>query len=79
MTTSMPRILSILSYSISGQDQLLLDAQGIVAAAVESVGADAAEVADTGKRNVEQTIEEFPHLVAAEGDLRADWAYPHAA
>jgi len=33
---------------------------------------DAAEVADTGKRHVKETIEELPHLIAAEGDLRAD-------
>ena len=55
-----------------GEDQLLLDAQGIVAAAVEGVGADAAEVADTGQSHVEQTIQELPHLVAPQGDLGAD-------
>ena len=55
-----------------GEDQLLLDAHGIVAAAIESVGVDALEVTDTGQSHVEQTIQEFPHLVAAEGDLGAD-------
>lgn len=72
MTTSRPRILSILSYSISGEDQLLLDAQAVVAAAVKGVGVDAAEVADAGQGHVEQAVQELPHAVAAQGDLRAD-------
>ena len=33
-----------------GEDQLLLDAQGIVAAAVKGVGADAADPAGRGSR-----------------------------
>ena len=41
--------------------------RGIVAAAVESVGADAAEVADTGKRNIEQTIEKLPDVYKRQG------------
>ena len=39
-----------------GEDQMLLDAQGIVAAAVEGVSGDAAEVADAGQGHVEQAI-----------------------
>src|SRR5699024_10846272 len=51
---------------------LLLQAEGIVAAAVERVAVDAAEVADTGKRYVEQAVQELPHTVAAQGNLDAD-------
>ena len=54
------------------EDQLLLETEGVVAAAVEGVGVDAAEVADTGQSHVEQTVQELPHTVAAEGDLDAD-------
>src|SRR5699024_8411297 len=55
-----------------GEDQLLLQAQGVVAAAVEGVGVDATEVTHTGQGHVEQTIHELPHLVLAQGDLSAD-------
>src|SRR5699024_12162054 len=37
-----------------GEDQLLPDAQGIVAAAVEGVGVDALEVADAGQGHVDR-------------------------
>ena len=62
-----------------GEDQLLLHAQGIVAAAVEGVSGDAAEVADAGQGHVEQAVQELPHLVAAQGDLRTDGHAPHGA
>ena len=38
-----------------GEDQLLLDAEAVVASAVEGVGVDTAEVTDTGQSHVEQT------------------------
>ena len=37
-----------------GEDQLLLDAQAVVAAAVKGVGVDAAEVADAGQGRSEE-------------------------
>ena len=46
--------------------------KAVVAAAVKGVGVDAAEVADTGQGHVEQAVQELPHAVAAQGDLRAD-------
>ena len=54
------------------ENQLLLQAEGVVAAAVEGIGVDAAEVTDTGQRHAEQTVQELVHLIAAEGDLHAD-------
>ena len=54
------------------EDQLFLQAEGVVAAAVKGVGVDAAEVADTGQCHIEQSVQEFPHLIAAQGDLDAD-------
>ena len=41
-----------------GEDDLLADAEAVVAAAVESVGGDAAEVADTRQGHVEEPVEE---------------------
>src|SRR5699024_9158410 len=55
-----------------GEDDLLLDAAGKVAAAVECVAVDAAEVTDTGQRHVEETVDELVHTLAAQGDLAAD-------
>ena len=49
-----------------------LDAEAVVAAAVEGVGGDAAEVADTGQGHVEEPVEELPHAVVTESDLHAD-------
>ena len=55
-----------------GEDELLGDAHGEVTTAVEALGGDAAEVADTGDRDGGQTIEELPHTVATQGNLAAD-------
>ncbi len=40
--------------------------------AVEGLAADAAEVADAGDRDADQTIQELVHAVAAQGDLGTD-------
>ena len=55
-----------------GEDELLGHAHGEVAAAVEAIGRDTAEVADTGDRHSGEAVEELPHAVAAQGDLGAD-------
>ncbi len=72
MQMSMPRILSTLSYSISREDQLFLQTEGIVAAAVKGIGVDAPEVADPRQSHAEQTIEELIHSLAAQRDLHTD-------
>ena len=40
--------------------------------AVELLGRQAAEVADAGQRERQQAVEELPHPVAAQRDVRAD-------
>src|SRR6202020_546586 len=55
-----------------GEDGLVLDAERVVAAAVEGAGRDAAEIADAGQRGADQALEELIHDRAAEGDLGAD-------
>ena len=55
-----------------GEDDLLLQTEAVVAAAVEGVGGDAAEVTHAGQRHVEQAVEELPHAVLTQGDLGAD-------
>src|SRR5882762_7004659 len=54
------------------EDDLLAQAERVVAAAVEAFGVDAAEVADPRERDVEQLVEEVPHAAAAQGRLDAD-------
>src|SRR6185437_1850566 len=54
------------------EHHMLLHAHGIVAAAVEGLGVDAAEVAHARQGHGDQTIDEFIHLVAAQRDLGAD-------
>lgn len=44
---------------------MLLDAHGVVAAAIEASAVNAAEVADAGQCNGHQTVEKFVHTVAA--------------
>ena len=46
--------------------------EGVVAAAVEAVAVNAAEVADTGQSNVEQAVNELVHTLTTQGDLCAD-------
>ena len=54
------------------EDDLFLKTHGVVASAVECICGNTAEVTDTGKSNIEQTIEELPHTVLTQGDLNAD-------
>ena len=55
-----------------GEDELLGYTHGEVATAVEALGRNAAEVADTRNCDGNQSIQELPHAVAAQGDLGAD-------
>ena len=52
---------------------LLGEAEGVVTVAVELLVRKSTEVADTWQCHGQQTIEEFPHAVAAQGNLCADW------
>ena len=54
------------------EDQLIADAQGVVAASIKALGRDAAEVADAGKSDGDEAIEELVHRVAAQRDHGAD-------
>src|ERR1700678_1300459 len=54
------------------ENDLLLDAQAVVAAAVEGTGADAPEVPDARNRDAHETIEELVHAVATQRHLAAD-------
>src|SRR4029077_21035028 len=53
------------------EDDLLAQAQRVVAASVKALGADPAEVADARQRHVEQLVEEVPHAAAAKRRLDA--------
>src|SRR4051812_19055467 len=55
-----------------GEDDLLADAQRVVAAPVERVRVEAAEVADARERDRDETVEELPHAVSAQRHLDAD-------
>src|SRR6056297_1197431 len=55
-----------------GEHQLLDEAEGVVAAAVEGRGLQPTEVADARQGHRQQTVEELPHPVAPQGDLDAD-------
>src|SRR5262249_42869326 len=48
------------------------DAERVVAAPVERVEAQAAEVPDARQRDRDQPVEELPHAIAAQRDLHAD-------
>src|SRR6266849_6272415 len=54
------------------KNDLLLDAEAVVAAAVERTARDAAEVADTRDGHCDQTIQEFVHALAAQGHHASD-------
>src|SRR5690606_10086577 len=54
------------------EDDLLLAAHVVVAAAVERTAGHATEVAHARQRDVDQAVEELVHLRAAQGDLAAD-------
>src|SRR5580700_2650147 len=55
-----------------GEDDLLLQAERVVALAVEGLAADALEVARARQGDRDQAVEELPHARAAQGDHRAD-------
>src|SRR5579863_3281402 len=55
-----------------GENDLLLDAQAVVAAAVEGARRHAAEVADARHRDVDQAVQELVHPGAAQRHLAAD-------
>src|SRR5215210_2816988 len=52
--------------------ELLAQSQRVIAAAVERAAGDAAEVADPGQRERREPVQEVPHPLAPERDLRAD-------
>src|ERR1700682_6022515 len=54
------------------ENDLFLDAQAVVAAAVEGARVDAAKIADTGDRDTPQTTQELVHAVAAQRYFAAD-------
>src|SRR6185312_12321100 len=54
------------------ENDLFLDAEAEVAAAVERARVDAAEVTDAGDRDRHEAIEELPHAFAAQRHHRAD-------
>jgi len=56
-----------------GEDELLADAEGVVAVAVEAFGIDAAEVPDPGQGHVDESIEEFVHTPAPQSHPTADF------
>src|SRR4029453_18362553 len=53
------------------ENDLFLDAEAEIATAVERARVDAAEVTDARNRDRDQTIEEFPHALAAQRHFRA--------
>src|SRR5215470_18656471 len=55
-----------------GENDVLLDAERVVAAAVEALRIEAAEVAHAGQRDVHQAIDEIVHARLAQRDLAAD-------
>src|SRR5713226_5256415 len=61
-----PRVVNFRKY------QLIFQSDGVVAAAVESVGRQAAKIAHARQHDVAQAVEKFVHLVAAQRDRAAD-------
>src|SRR5690606_36788244 len=56
-----------------GEHHLLLDAEAVVAAAVEAVGGHAAEVAHARQGDVDEAVEERPHLHAVQRGAQPHW------
>ena len=54
------------------EDRLLGQPEGVVAVAVELLGAQAPEVADAREGDRDETVEELPHAVAPHGHVGAD-------
>src|SRR5688572_28009060 len=55
-----------------GEQQLILEAERVVAAAVEALGRNPAEVADARQRHRDQAVEELPHALTAQRHHRPD-------
>src|SRR5688500_19190484 len=53
------------------EDDLLADAERVVATAVEATRRHAAEVTDARQRDVAEAVEELPHPLAAQRDHHA--------
>src|ERR1700761_3116010 len=68
-----PHSLGLVVVDLDKHD-VLFQAHGVVALAVEAVRLDAAEVAHAGQRHRDKAVHEFVHLVAAQRDLHADRA-----
>src|SRR5690554_5762677 len=54
------------------EDDLFLDTHAVVATTVEGLGIQTTEVTHTRQRDRQQTIQEFVHLLTAQGYLDAD-------
>src|SRR5436190_630274 len=54
------------------EHHLLGEAEGVVAPTVELPRVEPPEVTDTRQRQGQQAVEELPHPVAAQGDVRPD-------
>src|SRR3954470_2580617 len=54
------------------ENDLFLDAEAEVAAAIERARVDAAEVTNAGNRDRHETVEELPHALATQRHHRAD-------
>ena len=54
------------------EDQLLLDAKSVISSSIKGVGVNTAEVTDTGKCQIDKSVKELVHAVAAKGDFAAD-------
>src|SRR5207245_3335335 len=55
-----------------GEHELFLQAERVVAAAVEALVGNALEVADARERNRHELLEEMPHALTAESHLKTD-------
>src|SRR6516162_7652646 len=54
------------------EHQLILETQGVVAAAIESIRGQPAEVTHAGQHYIAQPVEKFVHLLPAQGNRTAD-------
>src|SRR5690606_2824512 len=54
------------------EDDLLLHTHAVVATTVEGLGIQAAEVTHARQGDGQQTVQEFVHAIAAQGDLDPD-------
>ena len=55
-----------------GENELFLDAEGVIASAVEGIAIDASEVADARESDIHELIEEIIHTGTAQGDFATD-------